>query len=65
MLGRALAYAAIAAICGEEVPEDIWIESKLIDSSNVDEWVNPAERGQEDIAVQLEERDGKMYLVEA
>lgn len=65
MLGRALAYAAVAAICGVEVPEDIWVESKLIDASNVDEWVNPAERGMEDIDVVLEERDGKMYLVEA
>jgi ABC-type sugar transport system substrate-binding protein len=64
MLGRALAYAAVAAICGAEVPEDIWIESKLIDASNVDEWVSPAERGKEDIEVTLEERDGKTYLVE-
>ena len=64
MLGRALAYAAIAAICGETVPEDIWVESKLIDASNVDQWVNPAERGKKDVSVVLEERDGKTYLVE-
>jgi len=63
MLGRALAYAAIAAVCGTELPEDIWVESLLIDSSNVDEWVNPAERGKEEVALALEERDGKTYLV--
>lgn len=64
MLGRALAYAAIAAICGEEVPEDIWVQSQLIDADNVADWVSPADRGQEDIEVGLEEIDGRTFLVE-
>ncbi len=64
MLGRALAFAAIAALCNVTVPADIWVESKLIDSTNVDSWVNPADRGKKDIKVKLEERNGQTYLVE-
>lgn len=64
MLGRALAFAAIAALCKDTVPADIWVESKLIDSTNVDSWVSPADRGKKDINVKLEERNGKTYLVE-
>lgn len=64
MLGRALAYAAIAAICGEELPTDIWVQSKLIDADNVADWVSPADRGQESIDVGLQEIDGRTFLVE-
>ena len=63
MIGRGLAFAAIAALCGQELPEDIWIESNVIDSTNVADWVDPTERGKEDINVSLEDRDGKSYLV--
>jgi ABC-type sugar transport system substrate-binding protein len=65
VLGRALAYAAIAAICGEELPEDIWVESRVIDQSNVAEWVNPEIRGQEDLVFGLREIDGRTFLVES
>jgi|GEM_PF-2845732 len=65
MLGRALAYAAVAAICGVELPEDIWVESTLIDADNVGSWVDPGERGAEDLDVELREIDGRTFLVES
>lgn len=64
MLGRALAFAAIAALCKQSVPADIWVESKLIDSTNVGGWVNPADRGKKDVTVRLDQRNGKTYLVQ-
>jgi len=61
--GRTLAYAAINAICGVELPEQIWVGAKLIDASNVDSWVPPAERAKDGGTITLEERDGKTYVV--
>jgi len=62
MAGRALAYAAIESICGNELPKEIWIGSKVVDKSNVADWVPPEERAQEPMAVELEQRDGKSYV---
>jgi len=60
--GRALAYAAIKALCGEKMPEQVWVGAKLIDSSNVDSFVAPDERAKKAFEVTLEERDGKTYV---
>ncbi len=64
MIARGLAYAAVSAICGDELPEDVWIESLPLTPENASEWVNPAERGQEQIDLTLEERDGRTFIVE-
>ena len=66
MIGRALSYAALAAVCGEEVPEDIWVHSEPLTTDTAGEWVNPEERGAESIDVTLEEGDDeRTFLVEA
>jgi ABC-type sugar transport system substrate-binding protein len=64
MIARGLAYAAAGAICGVELPTDLWIESKLIDESNVAEWVPFLDRGI-DSDLTLEEIDGKTFIVVA
>jgi ribose transport system substrate-binding protein len=64
MLGRALAYAAIQALCGAAVPDTkLIVPVKLIDSTNVDAWRDPTERAKDDFEVTFEKRDGKTYLV--
>lgn len=63
-LGQALAYAAINAICGEELPETIVVPVKKIDASNVSEWRPLEERLDAPFDVQLEERDGVTYVAD-
>jgi ribose transport system substrate-binding protein len=66
MIARGLAYAAAAAICGESVPENIWIEPIELSPDDAGDWVNPAERGQEPLPTTLEERgDGRTFIVAA
>jgi ABC-type sugar transport system substrate-binding protein len=62
MIARSLAFAAATAICGGELPSDVWVQSKLIDADNVGEWVTPVERGVES-ELGLEEIDGKTFIV--
>jgi ribose transport system substrate-binding protein len=62
-LGQALAFAALAAICEQEVPEEIVIPVKEINADNVAEWVPLTERVDDPFAVEFEERDGRTYLV--
>ncbi len=63
MIARSLAYAAATAICGGELPADVWVQSKLIDADNVGDWVTPVERGVES-EIGLEEIDGKTFIVQ-
>jgi len=62
ILARGLAFAAASAICGEELPPEIWVPSDVIDSTNVADWVNPVDRPV-DGGFELEERDGRIYIV--
>ena len=64
MAARALAFASTSAICGEELPEDIWFESRAVNEENVGDWVDPTERGKEEVEVELVEKDGRWVLTE-
>jgi ribose transport system substrate-binding protein len=64
LIARGLAYAALGAICGEDLPDAIYIGNEVIDESNVADWVNPAERGQEERTVELQDIDGRTFLVQ-
>ena len=66
MIARGLAYAAIAAVCGDPLPEDIWIDSLPLTPENAGDWVNPADRGLAPLVTALEERDdGRTFIVAA
>ncbi|MFN3258684.1 MAG: sugar ABC transporter substrate-binding protein [Ilumatobacter sp.] len=65
MIARGLAFSAAAAVCGVELPQDVWVDSLLIDGSNVDEWVPQTERGIDDEIVLEEREDGRTFLVKA
>jgi ABC-type sugar transport system substrate-binding protein len=64
MIARSLAYAAASAICGIELPEALWVQSRLLDADNVSEWIPFVERGV-DSALSLEEIDGKTFIVQS
>ncbi len=63
-LGQALAYSALAAICGDEVPEEIVVPSRLIDQSTVGDYRPLEERVEDPFEVTFEERDGRTYLAD-
>jgi ABC-type sugar transport system substrate-binding protein len=63
-LGQALAYAALGAICGTEVPEEIVVPVQLIDQSNAGEYRTLEERVEDPFEVTFEERDGRTYLAD-
>jgi len=63
LLARALAYSAAAAICGMELPSNVYVESVLIDSDNVADWVNPADRPI-DSDLEQQEIDGRTFIVQ-
>ncbi len=62
LIARALAYSAAAAICGVEIPPNVYVESVAIDASNVADWVNPADRGV-DSGIAQQEIDGRTFIV--
>lgn len=62
MIARSLAFAAATAICGGELPSDVWVQTKLIDATNVADWVTPADRSI-DSDLGTEEIDGKTFIV--
>lgn len=64
LIARGLAFAALSAICGVELPDAIYIGTEIIDADNVAAWVNPADRGREDRIVELQEIDGRSFLVQ-
>ncbi len=61
-LGQALAYSALAAICGDEVPEEIVVPAELIDQSTVGDYRPLEERVDDPFEVTFEERDGRTYV---
>jgi len=63
VLARALAYSAASAICGVKLPTNVYVESVLIDSDNVADWVNPADRPI-DSDLEQQEIDGRTFIVE-
>jgi len=63
LLARALAYSAAAAICGVELPSNVYVESVLIDSDNVADWVSPADRPI-DSDLEQQEIDGRTFIVQ-
>jgi ribose transport system substrate-binding protein len=64
VIARALAYAALGALCGEELPTGIFVAPVPIDETNVGDWVSPEERGLEPATVALEEsEDGRTFIV--
>ncbi len=63
-VGQALAYAALAAICGTEVPEEIVVPVVLIDASNVGQYRPLEERVSDPFEVSFEEREGRSFLAD-
>jgi ribose transport system substrate-binding protein len=61
-LAQALAYAALAAICGQDAPEEIVIPVKRVDKSNVDSHRPLSERVNDEFKVEFEERDGRTFM---
>ncbi len=61
-LGQVLAYGALAAICGQEMPKEVIIPTIKYDASNVDQWRPMDERINDPFDVQFEEKDGVAYL---
>ncbi|MGY1670581.1 sugar ABC transporter substrate-binding protein [Geodermatophilus sp. SYSU D00710] len=61
-IGQALAYAALAAICGSEVPEEIVVPVARIDQVNAGEYRPLEERVDDPFEVSFEERDGRTYV---
>jgi hypothetical protein len=57
-----LAYSALAAICGNEVPEEIVVPAELIDQSTVGDYRPLEERVGDPFEVTFEERDGRTYV---
>jgi len=62
VIGRALAYAALAAICGTEVPEEIVVPVVRIDQGNAGDYRPLEERVDDPFEVSFEERDGRTYV---
>lgn len=62
LIARALAYSAAAAICGVDIPSNVYVESVLIDGDNVADWVNPADRGV-DSGLEQQDIDGRTFIV--
>jgi ribose transport system substrate-binding protein len=62
-IGNVLGWAAYEALTGGELPPQINVEMIRYDSTNIDEFVPVADRLEQAIDVQLEEREGKTYFV--
>ena len=61
-IGQALAYAALAAICDREIPDEIVVPARRIDSSNVGEFRPLGERTSDPFDLTLEMRDGRAVV---
>ena len=62
-VGHLIAWSAMRALCGEELPEQIDVDLALVDASNVDEWKPWEEQLADPFTVELAERDGRTVLV--
>ncbi|MFW6033613.1 MAG: sugar ABC transporter substrate-binding protein [bacterium] len=60
---QALAYATLAALCGNEVPDEIVVPVPKLDQSNIDEFRPIDERVNDPFDIELEQRDGTSYVV--
>ena len=61
--GYLLAYAADQAFCGNELADEIVIPTVQVDESNVDAWTPLDEQRALPFSVELEERDGRTFVV--
>lgn len=62
-IGQSLAYAALGAICGEEIPEEIVVPVVEINQETVADYVPLADRVSDPFEIAFEERDGRTFLV--
>jgi ribose transport system substrate-binding protein len=60
--GQSLAYAALAALCGREMPQEVLVPLTKLDKSNVDSFRPIEERVNDPFDVEFEERDGNTYV---
>ncbi|NUR31048.1 MAG: sugar ABC transporter substrate-binding protein [Catenulispora sp.] len=60
--GQAMAYAALAAICGRRVPQTLYIPTRKLDKSNIDAYKPLQERVHDPFEITLEDRGGKTYV---
>lgn len=61
---RGFAHAAVAALCGESLPETIVVESIEVDADTVDDWVPPLIRAETPAEVELViEGDRAVYVL--
>lgn len=62
-IGHALAYSALAAVCGVDSPDEIVVPVVRIDADTVGDYVPLADRVGRPFEVAFEERDGRTFLV--
>lgn len=62
-IAQALAYAALGAICGTEVPEEIVVPVEEINADNVADWRPLDGRISDPFEIEFEEIDGRTFLV--
>jgi len=61
-IGRALAFAALSALCSRPLPATLWVGTKVLDASTVGSWRPPAELAKDQFTVTLEMRGDKTYV---
>lgn len=62
-IGQALTYAALGAICGEDVPEEIVVPVVEINQDTVGDYVPMSDRIGDPFEIAFEDRDGRTFLV--
>jgi ribose transport system substrate-binding protein len=62
-IGHALAYSALAAICGVDSPDEIVVPVVEINADTVGDYVPLADRVGQPFEVAFEDRDGRTFLV--
>jgi len=61
-LGQALAYGALAGLCGKTIPSELVVPVVKIDKSNVDSYRALADRVGDPFDIQLEQKDGRSFI---
>lgn len=61
-IGQALAFGALAALCGKQIPTELVVPVTKIDQSNVGSYRPLADRTDDPFDVQLETRNGRSYV---
>lgn len=62
-IGQALAYSALGAICGEEVPEEIVVPVVEINQETVGDYIPLSDRVGNPFEIAFEDREGRTFLV--